>query len=70
MLSGKNREAAREALSVKMRDASFNWLQATYEEMCTNLGVDVNEEIMGDIIALRAEWKIILKRTQYVTCLH
>ena len=69
MLSGKNREAGREALELKVRDASVEWLQATYEEMCKNLGQDVNEEIMSDEEALRREWETIKTRTQYAACL-
>ena len=71
MLSGKNREAAREALSVKVRDASLEWLQVRYESMCMERGQDVDEDIMMNENALRAEWGNIArkKRTQYATCL-
>ena len=69
MLSGKNREAGREALQLKVRDASIEWLQSTYEEMCKDHGEDVDEEIMADEEALRAQWDTITTRTQYAACL-
>ena len=69
MLSGKNREAAREALQLKVQAADIHWLRATYEEMCGDQRIEVDESIMDDEDALRNEWAIIVKRTQYATCL-
>jgi hypothetical protein len=67
MLSGKNRVAAREALEVKVEHATFEWLQATYEEMCNDRREDPDPDIMQDADRLKQEWAIKEKHTQYVT---
>ena len=71
MLSGANRIAGREALGLRVRDASLNWLQKMYEAMCADVGREPDESIMNSEAELRAQFQRpeLVRRTQYATWL-